>query len=107
MAYSAGMLSTALRNRLLKAGEPGQFEVKLRNIRVNESVRGCSGFVKNLQTGKIVYVNTEPSVYGPLSDKVLFRTATSFTDYTGGRNQYGLIKDAQFVSDVVRELNKP
>ena len=99
----AGMLTVALRNRIRKASGV-ELEFALRNIRVNADVRGCSGFVKNTVTGKIVYVNTEPSPYGPLSDKVLYRTAEHFKDYTGGRNQWGLVDGDEFIHDIVKEL---
>lgn len=100
-----GMLTVALRNRIQKVGAGAEFEFKLKNIRVNSSVRGCSGFIKNLENGKIVYVNTEPSVYGPFSQKVMYRAAKDFKDYTGERNQWGELADEQFIDDIVEELS--
>lgn len=101
-----GMLTVALRNRIKSASDGTDFEFALKNIRVNSDVRGCSGFIRNQETGKIVYVNTEPSVYGPFSDKVMFRTATSMKDYTGGRNQWAEVAGDKFVEAIVTELKR-
>ncbi|WP_157140256.1 hypothetical protein [Enterocloster citroniae] len=80
--------------------DPG-FECHVQPIRINGTVRGASGFILNAGNGKIMYINTESSCYGPLRDKVLYREARSLTDYVGGRNQWagedevlGLIHDA-------------
>jgi hypothetical protein len=101
------MLSTELRNRILAAGEDREdYEFKLRNIRVNSDVRGCSGFIKNNRTGRIVYVNTEVSPYRPLSGKVLYRTAESFTDYTGGQNRWGERDGDEFITGIVKLLQE-
>lgn len=98
-----GMLTVSLRNRIAKQGN---FEFQLKNILVNGSRRGCSGFIKNLDNGTIVYVNTEPSVYGPLSNKVLYRTARDFKDYTGGRNHHGSVNNDIFIDEIVELLKR-
>lgn len=63
-------------------------EVYLSDIKINGDIRGCSGFIRNPETGTIVYVNTERSAYGPLSDKYMYRTAKHLKDYTGGSNRW-------------------
>jgi len=73
-------------------------ETHLKNIRVNGDPRGCSGFVVNVTNGKIAYVTTEESVYGPLKGKIMYRTAKHLKDYTGGVNRWST--DADIVSDV-------
>ncbi len=110
MAFSTGMLPTKLRNRITAAGavQDMEFEFKLRTIMVNGNKLGTSGFVKNVATGKVVYVKTEVSAYGPLSSKVLYRVARDFSDYAGmGYNQWGEVRDDGFVHDIVRELGRP
>jgi len=62
---------------------PLRFAFHLKNIRVNQRIVGCAGFVKNTDNGEIVYVNTEKSPYGLLSDKNLYRKANHLADYTG------------------------
>lgn len=69
------LLATKLKNRILLAAKPEDLPLKieLKNIIVNGVKRGCSGFVTNMQTGSCVYIDTEKLVYGPLSDKCMYR----------------------------------
>jgi hypothetical protein len=65
------ILSTKLKNQFSPA-----HAVALKNIRVNDDKRGCSGFIS--LNGAIVYVNTERC--GSLG--YLYRTAEHLKDYT-------------------------
>lgn len=69
------ILSTKLKNRFSPA-----HVVNLKNIRVNDDKRGCSGFIS--LGDRIVYVNTERC--GSLG--YMYRTAQHLKDYTGGAN---------------------
>ena len=69
------ILSTKLKNRFSPA-----HVVNLKNIRVNDDKRGCSGFIS--LGDRIVYVNTERC--GSLG--YMYRTAQHLKDYTGGVN---------------------
>ena len=89
------LLMTTVKNRFKKVGE---YEFYLKNININGVKKGCSGFIKNPQNEKIVYINTESSCYQPLSDKILYRTAESLRDWTGGRNQW--CKEDELVKSV-------
>lgn len=81
--------SVAARNAITREVSPDiPLTIDLRNIRINGTLRGCSGFIRNDNTGAIIYLTTEESCYGPLQNKVMYRTAVSMTDYTGGRNQW-------------------
>ena len=71
------ILSTKLKNRFSPA-----HTVALKNIRVNDDKRGCSGFIA--LGDSIVYVNTEPC--GSLG--YMYRTASHMKDYTGGVNRW-------------------
>lgn len=71
------ILATKLKNRFSSA-----HTVALKNIRVNDDKRGCSGFIS--LGGAIVYVNTEPC--GSLG--YMYRTAEHLKDYTGGPNRW-------------------
>jgi len=94
------LMSVKLKNRILKADPT--LEVHLRNIRVNADPRGCSGFIVNPANGKVVYVDTEESVYGPLRGKILYRTAEHTKDFTGGVNRWAT--DETLVADVLQLL---
>jgi hypothetical protein len=71
------ILSTKLKNRFTSV-----HHVHLKNIRVNDNKRGCSGFIS--LGDRIVYVNTEPC--GSLG--YMYRTAQHLKDYTGGVNRW-------------------
>ena len=82
------VLSTKLRNNLKKeAIDADHLVIELSNIRINGDSRGCSGFVGNLHTGKVVYINTEQPTFGGV--KYLYRKADNFKDFGGsGGNRY-------------------
>ena len=81
------ILSTKLKNQFSPA-----HVVALKNIRVNDDKRGCSGFIS--LNGAIVYVNTEV-----LGGGYLYRTAEHLKDYTGGPNRFARDMDS-FVAGV-------
>jgi hypothetical protein len=84
MATNA-LAMTKLKNRIL-AIDP-DLVVELRNIRVNGVLFGCSGFITDPRSGRIVYVNTDHN-HGTRWDQPYYRTATSTRDYTGGQNHF-------------------
>ncbi len=87
------ILSTKLKNRFSSA-----HQVHLKNIRVNDDKRGCSGFIQ--KGDAIVYVNTEPC--GSLG--YMYRTAAHLKDYTGGRNMWA--RDLDSLVDGINQLLK-
>lgn len=87
------ILSTKLKNRFSPA-----HIVTLKNIRVNDDKRGCSGFIQ--KGDAIVYVNTEPC--GSLG--YMYRTAAHLKDYTGGRNMWA--KDLDSLVAGINQLLK-
>lgn len=74
-----------LRNRLLALCP--DLVVSLRNVRVNGALFGCSGFVTDPKTGRIVYVCTDHN-HGISYNKALYRTARHDKDFTGGHNHF-------------------
>lgn len=96
------LLSVKTKNNLLKI-KPEGLEFHLKNIIINGSKRGCSGFVKNLENNKIVYINTEKSCYNPLADKNLYRLAESLTDYRGKTNNFAT--DIDLAKEVIKMLS--
>lgn len=93
------LASVKLRNALL-ALRP-DLVVSLRNVRVNGALFGCSGFVTDPATGRIVYVNTDHN-HGTRFNDALYRTAQSASDYTGGQNHFSTY--AELPAKVVRLL---
>lgn len=78
--------------------------VELKNVSVNGAKFGCTGFVTDPATGRIVYVNTDHN-HGTNGTRALYRTAKHTRDYTGGVNrraEYGELAGA-----VVELLGKP
>jgi hypothetical protein len=104
------LLSTKLKNEIIEESEKKPsctVEVFLKNIRVNGDTRGCSGFARCVETGGVVYMDTEHSVYGPISDKSLYRYAASTKDYSSnslinGQNRFCL--DNELAENVVNML---
>lgn len=94
------ILMTKLKNALQLKNK--YLECHLKNISINGDKRGCTGFIHNPKTGKIVYVNTEKSCYGPLEKYVLWRYAENLKDFTGKQNQFCYEND--LVSAVVNAL---
>lgn len=85
------LLATKLRNQILTASSDQDLPLrfKLKNTTVNGRRVGCAGFITDIQTGSCVYVNTEHSVYGPLSDKVLYRYARDEKDFSSNSLKNG------------------
>lgn len=82
------ILSQKLKNAIRRHKRGDECIFNLRNITINGVKRGCSGHIR--LGNRCVYVNTERSCYGPLSDKFMYRVAIDEKDYSGngGRNQW-------------------
>lgn len=80
------LLSQAVKNKFKNIEIPLEFNLK--NISINGDKRGCSGFITNKENNNIVYLTTEPLTFGPLLGKIMYRTAKSLKDYTGGCNHW-------------------
>ena len=96
------LLMTALKNRFKKVGN---YEYYLKNININGVKRGCDGFIRNPENGKIVYLTTEyvcGNFYKQLSNKMMYRTAKDLKDYTGETNQWCM--ENELVDKVVKAL---
>lgn len=72
------------------------FACNIKNISVNGQIRGCSGFITNLETSKVCYVTTEPffdggtgsGLYKNPNNAIMMRSAKNLCDYTGGQNRW-------------------
>lgn len=78
-----GVISMTKVKNALKKHHP-EVTAKLSNIRINGQLRGCSGFLTDSGTGKIVYINTEAASRG----EAYYRTAEHDRDYRGGLNHF-------------------
>lgn len=82
------ILSTKLKNAINKHAEGMDLTFTLRNININGSKRGCSGFIRNNANGSVMYVNTERA-YGCFKEiPYMYRYADHEKDYTGYRNRW-------------------
>ena len=71
------------------------------NIRINGQLQGCSGFIEDPATGRLVYFNAD--VNHGTSRRAYVRNAKSLKDYTGGRNRF-CDMDAGAIVESVAEL---
>lgn len=78
------LLAIKLKKQIL-AIDP-TLEVSLKNIHVNGAKFGCSGFITDPRTGRVVYVNTDHNHH--TNTRALYRTARDTKDYTGGMNNF-------------------
>ena len=84
----------AVKVKNLFKGLPFQCDIK--NININRQKHGCSGFITNLETGKVCYITTEPfwderkgsGLWGDRNKAVMMRTAANARDYHGGPNNW-------------------
>lgn len=75
---------TIIKNRLKKIGSTAV--PHLRNIRINGHNHGCSGFLEDPDTGRLVYLSTDLN-HGT-SRQAMYRTAEHLKDFSGGRNHF-------------------
>lgn len=75
---------TKIKNRL-KAQHP-DLVPHISNIRINGQLHGCSGFVEDPATGRVVYFNAD--VNHATSSQAYYRNASHLKDYTGKRNRF-------------------
>lgn len=93
------LLSVKLRNQLRKI-DPA-LEVELKNINVNGMKRGCTGYVTDPRTGRVIYVDTE-SLLPPIAGGAMWRAVAvkgRSTTPNGSRNYYS--KEECLARDIV------
>lgn len=73
----------------------------LKNVRINGCMQGCSGFITDRTTGRVVYISTD--VNHGINQRALYRTAEHEHDFTGGRNHFCDL-DAEEIVEHVRDL---
>lgn len=81
------ILSTKLKNAITQYANGMDLTFTLKNIAINGSKRGCSGFIRNNANGSVVYVTTEEPCASFLNP-YMYRYADNEKDYKGYRNRW-------------------
>lgn len=79
------LLALKLRNQILAINTG--LTVQLKNIAINGTKMGCSGFITDPGTNKAVYINTDHN-HGTSHNEAYFRVAQNTRDYRGGINHF-------------------
>ena len=87
------ILSVKMQNALEKEAEKHGYnlEYNIKNISINGSKRGCSGFVTNTANGSCVYFTTDLSCFSHLG--FMYRYADNDKDYKGYLNRWTGLND--------------
>lgn len=96
------ILLTKLKNAINQHANGMDLTFTIKNISINGSKRGCSGFIRNNANGSVVYVNTEEVCYSSLN--FMYRYADNEKDYTGYRNRWAKTFD-ELVTEICRLLH--
>ena len=110
--HPRALLMTKAKNAIRRCAETRGVNVSFvgwHNDNINGQKVGCSGFVVNNATNKVVYVNA-PDARGGSSMSYMFREARDTRDYGGAhsRNQWSGEKTAESLAEgVVAELMRP
>ena len=102
--YGLGKLSgtvsmTKVKNALKR--EHPNLVPHVSNIRINGQLQGCSGFVEDPASGRLVYFSAD--VNHGTSRQAYVRNAKHLKDYTGGRNRF-CDMDASAIVELAAEL---
>jgi hypothetical protein len=81
------ILSTKLKNAVNKHANGMDLTFTLKNISINGSKRGCSGFIRNNANGSVIYLDTEESC-ATFIPRFMYRYADNEKDYKGYRNRW-------------------
>lgn len=99
-AKQTGALGAVKLKNQIKKIDPS-LVLSIKNISVNGSPQGCSGFISTPDGTRHVYVCADRN-HGTSSD-AYYRTATSTRDFTGGRNHFAEYDElAQLAVDLLR-----
>ena len=80
------ILSTKLKNAITQHANGMDLAFTLKNISINGSKRGCSGFIRNNANESVIYVTTEEPCLSNLH--YMYRYADNEKDYKGYRNRW-------------------
>lgn len=100
---SKPILQIKLRNAInrLTDEQTKDLEYQLHGIIINGIKRGCSGFIRNNANGSVIYVNTEPTIWG----EVMYRYAKNMHDYHSYTNHFTKTLD-ELAAAIIKALHK-
>lgn len=110
--HQQALLMTKAKNAIRRCAKVRGVDVLFvgwHNQNINGMRVGCSGFVVDNTTGKVVYVNA-PDARSALSMTFMYREARDAKDFGGAhsRNQWSSERTAESLADgVVAELMRP
>ena len=96
------ILSTKLKNAINTHSNGMDLTFTLKNININGSKRGCSGFIRNNANGSVVYVTTEEPCATFLKP-YMYRYANHEKDYHGYHNRWANTLD-ELTTEICRLL---
>ena len=104
MLKKSVIMGIKLKNAILRHAGDMNLQFTLKNIIVNGEKRGCSGFIRNLDNGSVVYTTTEESCASWLT--FLYRRADDEKDYGSRRwyNQWTKRKDLDELAECICRL---
>lgn len=100
------LTAVKVKNRISKlnlaSDSPVALEFIIKNVKINGTWKGCTGFIKNLHNGTTIYIDTEPCpvIYG--GQQLMYRYALDHKDYRGCMNQWA--KEDAFCETVYKAL---
>lgn len=98
------ILAVKLKNAITRHANGMKLSFSIHNITVNGQKRGCSGFIRNLENGSVVYTTTEESCTSWLT--YLYRRADDEKDFSSRRwhNQWTKNKDLEELAACICKL---
>ena len=103
MAGKKLLLATKLKNLINNAYPDNNYIIEVKNIKLNGQSRGCSGFIKNPETGSVIFLTTEKTGCSWLKD-YMYRYESQKRGF--GRNRWTSSQE-ELVRGIHRLLAEP
>lgn len=98
MAGKKLLLATKLKNLINNAYPDNTYIFELKNIKLNGQSRGCSGFIKNPETGSVIFLTTEKTGCSWLKD-YMYR-------YESQKHGFGRNRWTSSQEELIKEIHK-
>lgn len=98
MAEKKLLLATKLKNLINNAYPDNTYIFELKNIKLNGQSRGCSRFIKNPETGSVIFLTTEKTGCSWLKD-YMYRYESQKRGF--GRNRWTSSQE-----ELIKEIHK-
>lgn len=92
------LLATKLKNLINNTYPDNNYIFELKNIKLNGQSRGCSGFIKNPETGSVIFLTTEKTGCSWLKD-YMYRYESQKRGF--GRNRWTSSQE-----ELIKEIHK-